>query len=83
MKWIKCSDQLPKKDGEYLVVYDDDYVTSVSFLKDSFWWRRSEDVLKVFPIYWMKLPPPPCPIYDPPNNCNCHLRSWDEWNESR
>ena len=80
MKWINVETQLPEF-NESVLVTDGEFV-AISHLfrllgKDKWDWSRCDDCGDVGPsdiLYWMKLPTPPCPLYDPPNNCNCHMR---------
>lgn len=59
-KWIKCEEQMPDKDGRYLVVEvfsGNDKWIGVSSLRNGVW-----DCLKV--KYWQELPEAPAEVKD-------------------
>lgn len=76
MKWINVETQLPELYKRVLVT--DGEVVGISYMvkpigHDKQNWSYCD--LKPNEIFfWMPLPCPPCPLYNAPNNCNCHMR---------
>ena len=52
--WIPCDERLPEEEGNYIVTFDDGYMSSVPFYgEDWVLWGDSGD-----PVAWMQLPEP-------------------------
>ena len=53
-RWVRCEDELPKEDGDYLNYYADGYC-AVNHWSKGWGWMYDEEAVR----YWMPLPEPP------------------------
>ena len=65
MSWVRVEDRLPEKQGMYLVVFNMDERTRVSYslweqkARGKFGWRSRERVRRKASTHWMPLPKRP------------------------
>ena len=59
MKWVVCKEDLPKKEGNYLINWDG-VVLEAEFYKEDKIWISEEGMLYKNVTHWTHLPKPPC-----------------------
>jgi hypothetical protein len=59
MHWVVCKEELPKKEGNYLINWDG-VVLEAEFYKEDKIWISEEGMLYENVTHWMHLPKPPC-----------------------
>ena len=59
MHWVVCKEELPKKEGNYLINWDG-LVLEAEFYKEDKIWISEEGLLYENVTHWMYLPKPPC-----------------------
>jgi hypothetical protein len=59
MQWVVCKEDLPKKEGNYLINWDG-VVLEAEFYKEDKIWISEEGMLYKNVTHWAHLPKPPC-----------------------
>jgi hypothetical protein len=59
MQWVVCKEDLPKKEGNYLINWDG-VVLEAEFYKEDKIWISEEGMLYENVPHWTHLPKPPC-----------------------